>query len=61
MGDEESSHGTIMKIQLILFPLLFFPGAAKDAPIITPLMDFVRQKRATKGGNRVLLLKLTLN
>ncbi|PSS29122.1 Regulator of nonsense transcripts like [Actinidia chinensis var. chinensis] len=27
-------------------------GAAKDAPIITPLMDFVRQKRATKGGNR---------
>ncbi|XP_057465431.1 regulator of nonsense transcripts UPF3-like isoform X1 [Actinidia eriantha] len=27
-------------------------GAAKDAPIITPLMDFVRQKRAAKGGNR---------
>jgi len=24
-------------------------GAAKDIPIITPLMDFVRQKRAAKG------------
>lgn len=29
-------------------------GAAKDAPIITPLMDFVRQKRAAKSGSRVL-------
>ncbi|XP_062176559.1 regulator of nonsense transcripts UPF3-like [Alnus glutinosa] len=27
-------------------------GAAKDAPIVTPLMDFVRQKRAAKGGSR---------
>ncbi|XP_058214258.1 regulator of nonsense transcripts UPF3-like isoform X1 [Rhododendron vialii] len=27
-------------------------GAAKDAPIITPLMDFIRQKRAAKGGIR---------
>ncbi|KAA8545457.1 hypothetical protein F0562_020241 [Nyssa sinensis] len=27
-------------------------GAAKDAPIVTPLMDFVRQKRAVKGGSR---------
>ncbi|CAL5379933.1 unnamed protein product [Camellia sinensis] len=27
-------------------------GAAKDAPIVTPLMDFVRQKRAAKGGTR---------
>ncbi|KAK7302375.1 hypothetical protein RJT34_13263 [Clitoria ternatea] len=29
-------------------------GAAKDIPIITPLMDFVRQKRAAKGPRRSL-------
>ena len=28
-------------------------GAGRDAPIITPLMDFVRQKRAAKSGSRV--------
>ncbi|CAL5401750.1 unnamed protein product [Camellia sinensis] len=28
-------------------------GAAKDAPVVTPLMDFVRQKRAAKGGTRL--------
>ncbi|KAL3814538.1 hypothetical protein ACJIZ3_015806 [Penstemon smallii] len=27
-------------------------GAPKDAPIVTPLMDYVRQKRAAKGGAR---------
>nr|GMD06997.1 regulator of nonsense transcripts UPF3-like [Ipomoea batatas] len=27
-------------------------GAAKDAPIVTPLMHFVRQKRAAKSGAR---------
>ncbi|KAK4758385.1 hypothetical protein SAY87_019686 [Trapa incisa] len=27
-------------------------GAAKDAPIVTPLMDFVRRKRAYKGATR---------
>lgn len=27
-------------------------GAAKDAPIVTPLMDFIRQKRAAKSGPR---------
>lgn len=27
-------------------------GAAKDTPIVTPLMDFVRQKRAAKSGSR---------
>ncbi|KAK9073918.1 hypothetical protein SSX86_006512 [Deinandra increscens subsp. villosa] len=31
-------------------------GAAKEAPIVTPLMDFVRQKRAAKGGARRSLL-----
>ena len=30
-----------------------FSGSAKDAPIVTPLMDFIRQKRAAKGGSRV--------
>ncbi|MED6138015.1 hypothetical protein PIB30_070367 [Stylosanthes scabra] len=29
-------------------------GAAKDNPVITPLMDFVRQKRAAKGTRRSL-------
>ncbi|CAA2968204.1 regulator of nonsense transcripts UPF3-like [Olea europaea subsp. europaea] len=27
-------------------------GAPKDAPIVTPLMDFVRQRRAAKSGTR---------
>lgn len=39
-----------------------FSGVSKDSPIITPLMDFVRQKRAAKGASRVIfatLLKLT--
>ncbi|KAK9069634.1 hypothetical protein SSX86_011538 [Deinandra increscens subsp. villosa] len=27
-------------------------GTAKEPPIVTPLMDFVRQKRAAKGGSR---------
>ncbi|KAL1828300.1 hypothetical protein DCAR_0207503 [Daucus carota subsp. sativus] len=30
-------------------------GAVKDAPIVTPLMQFVRQKRAAKGGSRRFL------
>ncbi|KAG8650319.1 regulator of nonsense transcripts UPF3 isoform X3 [Manihot esculenta] len=36
-------------------------GAAKDAPIITPLMDFVRQKRAAKSGSRRILANGKLN
>lgn len=31
-------------------------GAAKEPPIVTPLMDFVRQKRAAKNGSRRSLL-----
>ncbi|KAB2051271.1 hypothetical protein ES319_A12G044800v1 [Gossypium barbadense] len=27
-------------------------GVSKDSPIVTPLMDFVRQKRAAKGASR---------
>ncbi|KAF8016066.1 hypothetical protein BT93_H1579 [Corymbia citriodora subsp. variegata] len=27
-------------------------GIGKEAPIVTPLMDYVRQKRASKGGSR---------
>ena len=43
---------------MILFPLniVFVPpvlGAMKDTPIVTPLMDSVRQKRAAKGGSWV--------
>lgn len=43
---------------------LFVLGTPKDAPIVTPLMDFVRQKRAAKGGPRVgisslIILQLT--
>ncbi|KAK0589582.1 hypothetical protein LWI29_016027 [Acer saccharum] len=34
-------------------------GAVKDNPIVTPLMDFVRQKRAAKAGPRRLLKRLT--
>lgn len=30
-------------------------GGVKDAPIVTPLMHFVRQKRAAKGGSRRFL------
>ena len=40
-----------------MFQMIFshcaFAGSAKDGPIVTPLMDFVRQKRSTKGGSRV--------
>lgn len=38
----------------------FLLGAPKDGPIVTPLMDFVRQKRAAKGGARVGLITLCL-
>ncbi|KAK6157042.1 hypothetical protein DH2020_011290 [Rehmannia glutinosa] len=31
-------------------------GAPKDDPIVTPLMDYVRQKRAAKGGARRTVL-----
>nr|GFD30767.1 regulator of nonsense transcripts UPF3-like isoform X1 [Tanacetum cinerariifolium] len=31
-------------------------GTAKEGPIITPLMNFIRQKRAAKGGPRRSLL-----
>lgn len=31
-------------------------GAPKDVPIVTPLMDYVRQKRAAKGGARRTVL-----
>lgn len=37
-----------------VMPLMPFSGVPKDTPIVTPLMDFVRQKRAAKGGSRVI-------
>lgn len=36
--------------------LLLFAGAAKETPIVTPLMEFVRQKRAVESGTQVRLL-----
>ncbi|KAJ8767869.1 hypothetical protein K2173_020809 [Erythroxylum novogranatense] len=36
-------------------------GAAKDATIVTPLMDFVRQKRAAKSGSQRVLSNGKLN
>lgn len=33
-------------------------AGAKEAPIITPLMDFVRQKRAAKSGSLVSFMRL---
>lgn len=36
--------------------MLWVLGAAKDPPIVTPLMDYVRQKRAAKSGGRVHIL-----
>jgi len=38
----------------LIFSHDVYTGAAKDAPIVTPLMDFVRQKRVAKNGPRVL-------
>lgn len=43
----------------VFYPLLIFVGAAKDTPIVTPLMDFIRQKRAAKSGTRVAITLLT--
>lgn len=34
---------------ILLLDLCRLAGAGKDVPIVTPLMDFVRQKRASKG------------
>lgn len=44
-----------------LFPLgalvspYFFPGSAKENPVVTPLMEYVRQKRAAESGAQVLM------
>lgn len=39
----------------VIFVCYTFVGAAKEALIVTPLMDFVRQKRAAKAGPRVYI------
>lgn len=44
-----------MKNKFLIFARVI-AVAAKDAPIVTPLMDFVRQKREAKGANRVMCL-----
>jgi len=38
---------------------LFFTEAVKGAPISTPLMEFVRKKRADKGGQVHFILSST--
>lgn len=35
-----------------------FLGAAKEAPIVTPLMEYVRQKRAIGSGTQVMSLEV---
>ncbi|XP_021891616.1 regulator of nonsense transcripts UPF3 [Carica papaya] len=53
---KDGREGTIFKdpeyLSLLVFPHLAFAGASKETPIVTPLMDFVRQKRAAKDGSR---------
>jgi hypothetical protein len=39
----------------VLISLCFFPGAAKETPIVTPLMEYVRQKRAVDCGAQVMV------
>jgi len=44
-----NGHKILFSPICYLLGLRALPGAAKDIPISTPLMDFVRQKRAAKG------------
>lgn len=46
--------GTKFHLVLIDIYLNASTGSLKEAPIITPLMEFIRQKRAAKNGPRVL-------
>lgn len=39
---------------------LLFPAGVKDAPIVTPLMNFVRQKRAAKSAQVLVYIHPTL-
>ena len=39
-----------------VLPLYSFLGAPKETPVVTPLMEFVRQKRAAKTGTQVFYL-----
>lgn len=43
------------KYGLILFAFsnISFPGVAKESPIVTPLMEYVRQRRANDSGTQV--------
>lgn len=56
----------IFPIDLFVSPYLFL-GAAKEAPIVTPLMEYIRQKRAIESGVQVMcyifsyLLLITLS
>ena len=37
-----------------------FLGANKETPVVTPLMEYVRQKRAVDSGVQVMILGLLL-
>jgi len=49
MMHTQNGHKILLPPILYLLGWHALTGAAKDTPIITPLMDFVRQKRAAKG------------
>lgn len=50
----EVCHPYMSVISLI--PLDSFLGAPKETPVVTPLMAFVRQKRAAESGTQVYYL-----
>ena len=43
----------VFLLKLVTFLLLTSLGAAKEPLIVTPLMEFVRQKRASKNASHV--------
>lgn len=49
-----SSNSDTLELEVLYSTL--FPGGAKETPIVTPLMEFVRQKRAVESGTQVRLL-----
>ncbi|XP_048226677.1 regulator of nonsense transcripts UPF3 isoform X2 [Ricinus communis] len=52
---EDAAQSGLLIFSLYIHFLFHFhtlPGAAKEPPITTPLMEFVRQKRAAEDGNQ---------
>lgn len=44
-----------------IYWVCFLAGSVKDIPIVTPLMDFVRQKRAAKGPRVIFFFLHMIN